>query len=178
VQPDLVDRIFSGEPSAKEALFRLEYRIRSEQNLTEAHEEIARQILESFSRRDREALIRFYLEEQVPEQICREMSLTEAQFRLIKSRAKAQFRELSEESSKLRSQPSNHATKEPLRDMRSQADTVLAHARETFGSEEKTEHWLRRPNHVFQGKTPLEMIESDPEQVEIELTRIDHGVYI
>jgi len=57
-------------------------------------------------------------------------------------------------------------------------DTVLAHARETFGSREKTDHWLHRPNHVFQGKTPLEMIESDPQQVEIELTRIDHGVYI
>jgi len=58
-----------------------------------------------------------------------------------------------------------------------QNDTVLAHALETFGSEEKADHWLHRPNHVFQGKTPLEMIESDPQQVEIELTRIDHGVY-
>jgi len=57
-------------------------------------------------------------------------------------------------------------------------DAVLAHARETFGSDQKANHWLHRPNHVFQGKTPLEMIESDPHQVEIELTRIDHGVYI
>jgi sigma-B regulation protein RsbU (phosphoserine phosphatase) len=39
-------------------------------------------------------------------------------------------------------------------------------------------HWLHRPNHVFQGRTPLEVIGSNPEAVEIELTRIDHGVYI
>jgi hypothetical protein len=55
---------------------------------------------------------------------------------------------------------------------------VMAHAYETFGSPEKTSHWLHRPNHVFQGRTPLEVIGSDPQAVEIELTRIDHGVYI
>jgi hypothetical protein len=55
---------------------------------------------------------------------------------------------------------------------------VLAHAFETFGSREKANHWLRRPNRVFQGRTPLEAVASDPEAVEIELTRIDDGVYI
>ena len=55
---------------------------------------------------------------------------------------------------------------------------VLAHAHETFGSEEKANHWLRRPNHVFQGRTPLEVVGSDPQAVEIELTRIDYGVYV
>ena len=57
-------------------------------------------------------------------------------------------------------------------------DAVLAHAFETFGSPEKANHWLHRPNHVFQGRTPLEVIGSNPQAVEIELTRIDHGVYI
>jgi RNA polymerase sigma-70 factor (ECF subfamily) len=47
--------------------------------------------LESLSKRDRDILIRFYLKEQSQEQICREMSLTETQFRLLKSRAKAKF---------------------------------------------------------------------------------------
>lgn len=50
--------------------------------------------LESLSQRDRDILIRFYLKEQPQEQICREMSLTETQFRLLKSRAKAKFGEI------------------------------------------------------------------------------------
>jgi RNA polymerase sigma-70 factor, ECF subfamily len=47
--------------------------------------------LESLSKRDRDILIRFYLKEQPQEQICEEMGLTETQFRLLKSRAKAKF---------------------------------------------------------------------------------------
>ena len=41
--------------------------------------------------RDREILTRFYLQEQTQQQICREMDLTDTQFRLLKSRAKARF---------------------------------------------------------------------------------------
>jgi len=52
------------------------------------------QILDRLSERDREILTRFYLNEQSQEQICREMNLTETQFRLLKSRAKARFGEL------------------------------------------------------------------------------------
>lgn len=51
-------------------------------------------ILSSLSDRDREILSRFYLQEQPQEQICEEMNLTETQFRLLKSRAKARFGEL------------------------------------------------------------------------------------
>ena len=51
-------------------------------------------ILEKLSERDRDVLTRFYLREQTQEQICREMHLTETQFRLLKSRAKARFGEL------------------------------------------------------------------------------------
>jgi RNA polymerase sigma factor (sigma-70 family) len=58
------------------------------------NEEIARKVLKSIAPRDREILIRFYLEEQPAEQICDEMGLTETQFRLLKSRAKARFGEL------------------------------------------------------------------------------------
>jgi RNA polymerase sigma factor (sigma-70 family) len=58
------------------------------------HQELARRVLKGVSSRDREVLIRFYLREQVPEQICREMGLTDTQFRLLKSRAKARFGEL------------------------------------------------------------------------------------
>lgn len=51
-------------------------------------------ILQQLSERDREILTRFYLNEETQEQICRDMSLTETQFRLLKSRAKARFGEL------------------------------------------------------------------------------------
>lgn len=55
---------------------------------------IAGKALNSVSRRDREVLTRFYLQEQTQEQICAEMNITETQFRLLKSRAKARFGEL------------------------------------------------------------------------------------
>jgi len=56
--------------------------------------ELMESVLRNVSRRDREILTRFYLLGQSQEQICREMNLTETQFRLLKSRAKARFGEL------------------------------------------------------------------------------------
>ena len=55
---------------------------------------LMREVLQSISSRDREILARFYLKEQSQEQICSEMRLTETQFRLLKSRAKARFGEM------------------------------------------------------------------------------------
>lgn len=54
---------------------------------------LALEVLAGMSRREREVLTRFYLWEQDAETICREMGLTEDQFRLLKSRAKAKFGE-------------------------------------------------------------------------------------
>ncbi len=51
-------------------------------------------VLSELGDRDREILTRFYLREQGQDQICSEMALTETQFRLLKSRAKARFGEL------------------------------------------------------------------------------------
>ena len=51
-------------------------------------------VLQGVSARDREILTRFYLYEQPQEQICAEMNLSETQFRLLKSRAKARFGQL------------------------------------------------------------------------------------
>lgn len=66
-----------------------------EQNLLrEQRVELMLEVLRSISPRDREILTRFYLYEQTQEQICQEMGLTETQFRLLKSRAKARFAEL------------------------------------------------------------------------------------
>jgi RNA polymerase sigma-70 factor (ECF subfamily) len=56
--------------------------------------ELMKSALSALSQRDRDILTRFYLKEQPQEQICREMSLTETQFRLLKSRAKAKFGEI------------------------------------------------------------------------------------
>jgi hypothetical protein len=58
------------------------------------------------------------------------------------------------------------------------SETVRAHALEAFGDVEKTDHWLRRPNQLFHGRSPLQVLESDPEAVEAELVRIEHGVYV
>ena len=58
------------------------------------NEKIVERVLRGISRRDREILTRFYLLEQTQEQICRQMGLSENQFRLLKSRAKARFSEL------------------------------------------------------------------------------------
>jgi RNA polymerase sigma-70 factor, ECF subfamily len=66
------------------------------------NEELAMRVLNSIGKRDREVLVRFYLQEQTPDQICDAMRLTETQFRLIKSRAKARFGELGKRRFSLR----------------------------------------------------------------------------
>jgi len=60
----------------------------------EQNEDLLRQVLRSMSSRDREILTRFYLHEQTQEQICADLNLTDTQFRLLKSRAKARFGDL------------------------------------------------------------------------------------
>ncbi len=52
------------------------------------------QVLQEIAPRDREILTRFYPLGQSQEDICDSMQLTETQFRLLKSRAKARFGEL------------------------------------------------------------------------------------
>jgi DNA-directed RNA polymerase specialized sigma24 family protein len=53
--------------------------------------DMARRILRGLRDRDREILSRFYIAEESGAEICRAMDLTETQYRLIKSRAKARF---------------------------------------------------------------------------------------
>jgi DNA-directed RNA polymerase specialized sigma24 family protein len=48
-------------------------------------------LLEEMRPIDREVLERFYIHCHSPERICREMKLTETQFRLLKSRAKSRL---------------------------------------------------------------------------------------
>lgn len=53
--------------------------------------ELMKSILRGLGDRDREILTRFYIYEQTQEQICHDLELTDTQFRLLKSRAKARF---------------------------------------------------------------------------------------
>ena len=55
---------------------------------------LIRRVLDELADRDREILTRFYLNEESQDKICHEMDLSETQFRLLKSRAKARFGEL------------------------------------------------------------------------------------
>lgn len=64
-------------------------RVTPEQALAEKERmQIMRDLLGSLNDKERQILTRFYLHEQSKEQICREMDLTDTQFRLAKSRAK------------------------------------------------------------------------------------------
>jgi RNA polymerase sigma-70 factor (ECF subfamily) len=62
--------------------------------LDREEEELAYRVLKGISQRDRESLIRFYLREESQDVICEQMNLSETQFRLLKSRAKARFGQL------------------------------------------------------------------------------------
>lgn len=59
--------------------------------LSQERSDLMHRGLGSLCTRDRELMTRFYLREQSFHQICEEMNLTETQFRLYKSRAKAKL---------------------------------------------------------------------------------------
>lgn len=58
------------------------------------NEAIVQELLRDMPQRDREVLVRFYMMEQSQETICHEMKLSDNQYRLLKSRAKARLIEL------------------------------------------------------------------------------------
>jgi RNA polymerase sigma-70 factor (ECF subfamily) len=80
----------------EESMFRVtDWKDDPEQSLlARQRSDIARRVMTGISRRDREILQRFYVDEQSQETICAEMGLTYNQFRLLKSRAKARFGDL------------------------------------------------------------------------------------
>lgn len=67
---------------------------REESSTNSTKVELMVRVLRQLGARDREVLTRFYLHEQSLNEICSEMSLTEAQFRLLISRSRARFGEL------------------------------------------------------------------------------------
>ena len=67
-------------------------RLNPERNaILRQNQSLAYRVLNEVSGRDREILVRFYLKEQSQQEICQAMDLTDTQFRLLKSRAKARF---------------------------------------------------------------------------------------
>jgi RNA polymerase sigma-70 factor, ECF subfamily len=62
--------------------------------IEQENQDVALRMLSGLPKREREVLVRFYLQEQTAEEICRDLNLTETQFRLMKSRAKARYGEL------------------------------------------------------------------------------------
>jgi putative toxin-antitoxin system antitoxin component (TIGR02293 family) len=59
------------------------------------------------------------------------------------------------------------------------AARIYSRAHEVFGDREKANRWMRRPNRVLEGKTPLSLLRtsSGSELVEAILDRIAYGVY-
>ena len=154
--------------------------------------ELIDQELAALSDRDHEILTRFYLQEQSQEQICREMAITETQFRLLKSGVKARFEEHAR-----RLFSANNATLFPadaLHPVRG-SDTgdigatgqlpvvermvpVVAHAVAVFGDEKKASHWLATPLALLGHRSPSQLLEGQEgiELVEQVLTRIEHNI--
>jgi RNA polymerase sigma-70 factor, ECF subfamily len=65
-----------------------------QQAMKQQQMQLIAKVLSGLNGRDRDILTRFYLQEQSQEQICAEMNLTDTQYRLLKSRAKARFGDL------------------------------------------------------------------------------------
>lgn len=53
-----------------------------------------------------------------------------------------------------------------------------SHARDAFGSVEKARAWMTRPTHVFGGRPPAELLDTDEgaRLVDETLGRIEHGI--
>jgi len=155
--------------------------------------ELIDQVMAALSQRDREILTRLYLHEENQDQICKEMSLTETQLRLVKSRAKARFAELGKHLVSHR-EPSQRFGRRFVPVRRPDAGEitagvsfpldverilpVIAHAVAVFGDEKKASHWLATPLPLFDDRSPSQLLEGQEgtELVEQVLTRIEHNI--
>lgn len=135
--------------------------------------------------RDREILMRFYLEEQSQDQICTEMGLTETQFRLLKSRAKTRFAEMSRKAL-TRKRPLDKTMATQVAPTKGAAVgiglyrlvPIVAHAVAVFGDEQKASHWLATPLALLGNRSPVQILArgGDVEAIDQILTRIEHNI--
>jgi RNA polymerase sigma-70 factor (ECF subfamily) len=155
--------------------------------------ELVYQVLMALSQRDREILTRYYLLEQSQDQICRELALTETQFRLLKSKTKARYAELVTKLLLYREQefhlqqeidPARWANTAPISSGPNPALDVerilpvVAHAVAVFGDEKKASHWLATPLPLLGDRSPSQLLEGQEgiELIEQVLTRIEHNI--
>ena len=132
---------------------------------------------------DREILMRFYLDEQSQDEICTEMGLTEMQFRLRKSRAKARFAELSRKAL-TRKRPLDKTAATQVASTEGavvgidRVVPIVAHAVAVFGDEQKASHWLATPLALLGNRSPVQILArgGDVEAIDQILTRIEHNI--
>ena len=147
----------------------------------------ARPVLDRLGEKDREILTRFFVQAQSQDQICAEMSLTETQFRLLKSRAKERFgqvgrRDLSQQ------QPQSGQTIAPWDGQGGEVAEcavdirrilpVVAHAVAVFGDEKKASHWLTACLPILGDRSPSQLLKRHDgvDLIEQILTRIEHNI--
>lgn len=151
-----------------------------EGSLEDERKELMEIVLRTLSTRDREVLTRFYLELQRPERICREMGITEAQLRLIKTRAKSRFAALVRDPPPPKRGPGKAVPTEATRRNAIQLERVIpivAHAVAVFGDEQKASHWLDAPLALLGNRSPVEVLSGgDIQAVDTILTRIEHNI--
>ncbi len=159
--------------------------------------ELMERCLSALPDREREILVRFYLKEQPEDQICREMELTETQFRLLKSRAKAKFGEVGKKDLE-KSGTFSVLTKDRSDTMTTAQGTVeatsnlpgsailedpivqiLMSTAAAFQTVETGRSWLLTPSPSLGNVTPLSLIMTPQgrEMVANELGLIEHGMF-
>jgi RNA polymerase sigma-70 factor (ECF subfamily) len=156
--------------------------------------ELINHVLAGLSEKDREILTRFYVLEQSQDEICREMALSETQFRLLRSKAKARFGELgkkklfhragrSDEPEQTIQSIRNPITVKALETSSYSFNVgivlpVVAHAVAVFGDEKKASHWLATPLPLLGDRSPSQLLEMQEgvDLVEQVLTRIEHNI--
>lgn len=132
-----------------------------------------RSLLAELPERDRNVLRAFYVEGRYKTEICETFGISIPYFRVLVSRVKLEFRSALERTAKPLPDSQAGSVGRPVT-----KKSVADHALATFGTRKKTDHWMNRPNPLFDGKAPAQVLESDADSVEAELVRIDHGVYV
>jgi uncharacterized protein (DUF2384 family) len=153
-----------------------------EGSLADERKRLMETVLNSLPARHREILMRFYLGEQSQDQICAEMGLTETQFRLLKSRAKARFMEFGRKALPRRRPPIKAVASKGTPTESAVVDIdrivpIVAHAVAVFGDEQKASHWLARPLPLLGGRSPAQILaHGDIEAIDQILTRIEYNI--
>jgi putative toxin-antitoxin system antitoxin component (TIGR02293 family) len=145
-----------------------------EGSLAEERKWLVEAALTRLEGQEQEVLMRFYLFEQSQDQICSEMGLTETQFRLLKSRAKARFAESSRKTlTRKRTHVKSEATTEGAVADIDRIVPIVAHAVAVFGDEQKASHWLATPLALLGDRSPVQILArgNDIEAIDEILTR-------